>query len=394
MLVGALWTGEEQSRLHIVGLVGINCQNGNLEVQNSLAQASYLSMVAGSHSGRFNDWINECMQNVLVVRILGWSLGYKTLLVSVWVRLPGLPYRYYSKNFFGRTVEVIIQVWLSRRGIDWAKDLEVERWKDQEVEELVDAWDDFSKPGAVNVKDSRQNKKTSIGGSIANKVIREALDLSGLVDMVPLDVEEGCREWLKTSVERMGKDQFTFLVVLIWNLWNRVNHLVHKGILLPIRVVVDYTELLSSDFIISYHPNVYTIMCKRFDRCKAPLASSHKINIDGAYISETDEATIGIMARNESGLMVDGHAQILRLTAAWALAKGIKMAVTNGWDNVTIKNDAIGVINRMLSPNNDRSLAALILEEAKKTIRLKSDFVICHPEEVYSCTDMECFTFP
>ncbi|KAK8558496.1 hypothetical protein V6N13_103670 [Hibiscus sabdariffa] len=108
---------------------------------------------------------------------------------------------------------------------------------------------------------------------------------------------------------------------VVMRIWRKPNNLVHYLLFLICNDELNVLEL------------------SRSDRWKAPLASSHKINVDGAYISETDATMISIVARNEN--------------EAWALAEGIKMAVTNSWENVTMENDAIGLINRMLSPNND-----------------------------------------
>ncbi|KAK8568981.1 hypothetical protein V6N12_007514 [Hibiscus sabdariffa] len=83
--------------------------------------------------------------------------------------------------------------------------------------------------------------------------------------------------------------------------------------MLPTRVVVDYAQLLSFDFVAAH--NHYVV----------------KINVDEAFILETRATTFRVVARDTYRFMIDGKAQTIpsvptpELTEAWAFFEGIKL---------------------------------------------------------------------
>ncbi|KAL4367611.1 hypothetical protein GQ457_05G013400 [Hibiscus cannabinus] len=135
-------------------------------------------------------------------------------------------------------------------------------------------------------------------------------------------------------------------------MWNRRNHLVHKSIILPVRVVVDY----ANDYVAAFDPSMSYNTCNRSDRWRGPPVRTVKFNVDGAYIQETGAAVIGVMIRNEYGLMIDGQAKtipgIAELAEAWVFLEGIKMAAANEWTKVIIEGDSLGIINRGSQANS------------------------------------------
>ncbi|GMI83716.1 hypothetical protein HRI_002040900 [Hibiscus trionum] len=193
-----------------------------------------------------------------------------------------------------------------------------------------------------------------------------------------------CRQWLELCLRHLDPDLFMFICVLLWNMWNRRNTLVHKGILIPVRATVEYVQMLISDCQSSWElPGVGT-SCNRSERWCWPSEGVFKVNVDGAFFADSGKASIGVVARDHFGLMIDGQASILHgtftaeLTEVMALLEGLKMAALNGWSQVQFECDSIGVLNRLVSQDEDRSIAGLFLTEAKQLLHNNPGFRILH----------------
>ncbi|GMI90025.1 hypothetical protein like AT3G09510 [Hibiscus trionum] len=193
-----------------------------------------------------------------------------------------------------------------------------------------------------------------------------------------------CRQWLESCLKNLSPDLFMFLCVLLWNIWNRRNTLVHKGILIPARAVVDYVQLLITDYLSSWELPGVRIACNRSERWKCPPEGVYKINVDGAFFADSGKASIGVFARDHFGLMIDGQANALQgtfnaeLVEVMALVEGLKMASLNGWTNVQFECDSIGVLNRLDPQTDDRSIAGIFLSEAKQLLHCNPGFKVLH----------------
>ncbi|KAK8508582.1 hypothetical protein V6N11_049316 [Hibiscus sabdariffa] len=57
-----------------------------------------------------------------------------------------------------------------------------------------------------------------------------------------------CLQCLNDYMSVLQRDHFTFLIVLLWNIWNRRNRWVHSNQLTPMRLVSEYAQMVMADF--------------------------------------------------------------------------------------------------------------------------------------------------
>ncbi|KAL4323146.1 hypothetical protein GQ457_11G026950 [Hibiscus cannabinus] len=205
--------------------------------------------------------------------------------------------------------------------------------------------------------------------------VQEVLHESGLDKLLPQGPFRSCKEWLEYSSTVLDKEQFTFLIVVAWNVWNRRNRWVHNNQLIPARLVSEYAQIVMADFQRADENIVERGGCAQTKRWVKPAPGQIKINVDGAWSAATKVATVGVIARNHHGLMIDGCARRVEgshtadTVEAMAFAKGVRMAVLNDWDRVIIEGDVRGIVNRLHAMELDDSVAAIHLAEAWATLR-------------------------
>ncbi|KAE8703740.1 BRI1 suppressor 1 (BSU1)-like 1 [Hibiscus syriacus] len=64
------------------------------------------------------------------------------------------------------------------------------------------------------------------------------------------------------------------------------------------------------------------------------------------------------------------------IVEAIALCSGIEMAHENGWSAVDVESDSLAVVNKLLSPNLDLSVAGYHLQHARSILRSEESFSV------------------
>ncbi|KAK9034105.1 hypothetical protein V6N11_050283 [Hibiscus sabdariffa] len=76
----------------------------------------------------------------------------------------------------------------------------------------------------------------------------EALHLGGFPDAVIFSSTSSAFDWLVESTGFLSRSEFAKLIILLWNMWNRRNRLVHDSHLQPVWATVMAAMLLHEDF--------------------------------------------------------------------------------------------------------------------------------------------------
>ncbi|KAL4347289.1 hypothetical protein GQ457_17G007720 [Hibiscus cannabinus] len=214
--------------------------------------------------------------------------------------------------------------------------------------------------------------------------VQEVLHVSGLDQLLPHGPFRSCLEWLEYSSTLLDKEQFTFLIVIAWNVWNRRNRWVHNNQLIPVRLVSEYAQIIMADFQRADESLVERSSCTKTKRWVKPTQGQIKINVDGAWSSATKIATIGVIARDHHGLMINGCAHRVEgshttdTVEAMAFAEGVRMALSNGWENAVIEGDAKGIVNRLNATELDDSVATTHLVETWTILRHNAGLSVQH----------------
>ncbi|KAK8637030.1 hypothetical protein V6N13_064460 [Hibiscus sabdariffa] len=137
------------------------------------------------------------------------------------------------------------------------------------------------------------------------------------------------------------------------------NRWVHSNQLIPTRLVLEYAQIVK-------------------------VRGQIKVNVDGAWIAAKRDATIRVIASDHHGLVINGCARRIEgvhnaeTVEACAFEEGVRMAIANGWENVVIEGDALGIVNRLKATKLDHSVAVTFLTETKETLRVHAGFQIQH----------------
>ncbi|KAK8977417.1 hypothetical protein V6N11_049546 [Hibiscus sabdariffa] len=205
-----------------------------------------------------------------------------------------------------------------------------------------------------------------------------------MVDRLPQGPFRNCMEWFDSVFPLFDPEEFSFLMVLLWNIWNRRNRWLHSNQLVPARLVSEYAQIVHGGFQQSNEDVVSQVACVRMKNWSKPEQGHIKINEDGAWKASTRTAAIGVIARDHHGLMIDGCARLLtgahtaETAEACAFEAGLLMARDNGWDRVTIEGDALSIINRLWATELDNSVAASFLADSHDALHTHPGFVVQH----------------
>ncbi|KAK8478144.1 hypothetical protein V6N11_063381 [Hibiscus sabdariffa] len=214
--------------------------------------------------------------------------------------------------------------------------------------------------------------------------VQEVLIISGMDSILPQGPFRDCFEWLEESHSVLSSEQFAFLIVLLWNIWNRRNRWIHSGQLIPARLVAEYAQLVHGDYEQVAENLGDSIPCAHEKKWRKPEPGVIKINVDGAWNATTRMAAIGLIVRDHHGMMIDGCAKMMEgahtaeTVEGCAFALGIAMAIDNGWNQVIIEGDSMGIVNRLRTNAEDCSVAATYLAQAKVDLRTHEGILIQH----------------
>ncbi|KAL4297182.1 hypothetical protein GQ457_12G013370 [Hibiscus cannabinus] len=213
---------------------------------------------------------------------------------------------------------------------------------------------------------------------------QEVLQVSGLERLLPQGPFSTGLQWLEEATQVLDTQQFTFMLVLLWNIWNKRNRWVHQNQLIPPKLVADFAQMLIGEALDSHNGLPTLSADSAVTKWLKPELGSIKVNVDGAWLERGNLAAIGVVARDHNGLLIDARARRLEgsytpeIVEAYAMAEGFRMAIENGWQNVTFEGDSTGIISKMHADCMDRSVASTYLSEAWKTLKDRADFAIRH----------------
>ncbi|KAK8977419.1 hypothetical protein V6N11_049548 [Hibiscus sabdariffa] len=183
----------------------------------------------------------------------------------------------------------------------------------------------------------------------------------------------------------LDSKQFQFLIILLWNVWNRRNRWVHQNQLLPTKMVAEYAQLLAGEYqAANDQRSQVEQVTSATQRWSKPEEGVVKINVDGAWVQERRLAAIGVVVRDHHGMVIDARASKVEgshtaeTVEACAFAEGAKLAKENGYQRFQLEGDAAAIVAKLNAHTLDRSVAASYLQEAWQTLKACPGSVVQH----------------
>ncbi|KAK8669640.1 hypothetical protein V6N13_107065 [Hibiscus sabdariffa] len=141
-------------------------------------------------------------------------------------------------------------------------------------------------------------------------------------------------------------NEFTKLIVFLWNVCNWRNQKVHEEKALPPWLTVMNTCHLQQSYRLTEKSKCTTHNSNaKMNRWKRPRSGTVKINFDGSYHASIRAATIGVLARDSSSLVIACNIKFLpnaldaSIVEAHACYEVILLGLDRGW------NECLSLVN-------------------------------------------------
>ncbi|KAK8690776.1 hypothetical protein V6N13_074302 [Hibiscus sabdariffa] len=101
---------------------------------------------------------------------------------------------------------------------------------------------------------------------------------------------------------------------------------------------------------------------------RKPIVCSVKINVDGAYSPASGHSAVGIVARDNDGMVLVGLTKRLEgsqnagMAEAATVHEGIKLEIDMGWTHANVEGDAMDIIIKLANHILDLSTIGVKLE--------------------------------
>ncbi|XP_039013081.1 uncharacterized protein LOC120142489 [Hibiscus syriacus] len=182
---------------------------------------------------------------------------------------------------------------------------------------------------------------------------------------------DSSKEWLEHASNLLDSKGLARMALLLWNLWNRINQWVHDGDLQVDHDVVSKTWELAASFKVVTESSNHSSPNRRPSvqaLWNHPSVGRVKINVDGAFINRSSEATLGLIARDHHGMVFGDAPQMTESVEALTIVQAVRFAIENDWDHVIIKGDAIRIVNRLNYHSEDISVVDMLLNEVHEKL--------------------------
>ncbi|KAK9009206.1 hypothetical protein V6N11_035751 [Hibiscus sabdariffa] len=138
----------------------------------------------------------------------------------------------------------------------------------------------------------------------------QAQRLGGFPDAVISSSASTMLDWLVASAGLLSRSDFAKLLLLLWNMWNRRNSLVHGSQPQPVWATVTSATLLHAVYLAANDQSRRPVSTTVFSPgvWSPPPLGTVAVPVDGAF-SLDQGAGIGVVARDSTGSVLGGMAQ-------------------------------------------------------------------------------------
>lgn len=169
------------------------------------------------------------------------------------------------------------------------------------------------------------------------------------------------------------------MTALYWGIWRARNNLLWNGQAIdPIRVINSSLEVLSQ-WRSAQAPESTCLLSGLTQADGAaswlpPLSGELKLNLDGALFEEQNRYGVGLVVRDEKGLLVEARTKLFVGTVQPEIAEavGFKEALSwikgSHWNKVTLESDCLVAIQSIRNKTNMISLFGDIINDCRSLL--------------------------
>ena len=190
---------------------------------------------------------------------------------------------------------------------------------------------------------------------------------------------------LLTKVLHHGRDsEPEIFITLCWALWQRRNKLRLHQEVDPISQVGPKTKSYLEEYLKETDQSKTQAQPAPEARWTPPRLLRYKVNYDGAVFKETNEAGIGIIVRDSSGLVMASLVQKVLFPhsipsiEAWAAKRSIQFALEIGLTEAEFEGDSQIIVTALKDTYPSLAPFGLLIEDAKGLARKLQQFSFSH----------------
>jgi hypothetical protein len=204
------------------------------------------------------------------------------------------------------------------------------------------------------------------------------------------------RDWLLVLLSKLSKVEQGHVLLLLWRAWFLRNDIIHdKGtatIKQSVEFLKSYALETSSSLGKDKGKNVALSSGSHTNRCKQnfektwvkPRRGCTKVNVDASYIQDGNQASVGVVARDEKGEVCFSAARLLVDCSSAveaeleAIKDGLSLSATWVQGEVICETDCLVAVSAINKPEKDLSQLCYIVNDIKELLYSDGRISVVH----------------
>ncbi|KAA3472112.1 reverse transcriptase [Gossypium australe] len=160
------------------------------------------------------------------------------------------------------------------------------------------------------------------------------------------------------------------LTISFWAIWYMRNKMVHEGCKFSLDEIVCFIRRYVYELNLSCTSNLLSIS-KNTAFWKPPLPGIIKLNFDASFVNATNSAIVGVVGRNDRGLIMGACTYQINDAAdafvaeSRACERAILFAIDMGFRKIMVEGDSLTVIKKIRAELDDRSVIRPIIRNIR-----------------------------
>ena len=185
------------------------------------------------------------------------------------------------------------------------------------------------------------------------------------------------------TMERKEDTDCVLFAIMTWHIWNNRNKFKHEGRYKELRRIAREVREFGLE-IQGTQQHCPRSIARVNNQWKPPQQGRYKVNVDGAVFASWGWCGVGVVIRNEDGLIIGAMSKKLPIplratkVEAKALEEGIQLAWDLGFRDIDLESDALVVVGAVVGYDPGPCLIQKVVEGAKLWLRAFRSWSCAH----------------
>lgn len=190
-------------------------------------------------------------------------------------------------------------------------------------------------------------------------------------------------EWFLEASSCLLINQVDVLCMCLWVIWIERNNMVWNGGYFNAVHMARWVSTTLGEYQ-KHHPLRTKKQHRTISHWEQPPSGRLKINVDGSFLGELEQGSIGVVARDNLGNCMAALSRSLNHVAsaihaeAEACRAGLLLAIHQGWDDLIMETDCAMLVDALAGSGDDFSQIGRIVGDCKEYLYSFNSFEIRH----------------